>query len=261
MRIWSILLIQSDLKWCIHLSRSLYLYSLYVVCLVSEHGVYSKCVRIDSNPQPWVKSDALPIELTGLSCRLYYLNDLYVYMYFLYKCIHWYKFENDEVDRILSCKCSVLCYILEYSYIVQIAKRRTSPVLSTCKTRSSILSDLVFACWKQTQDVCVPLLLYNIAIFQCVLFVQYSYIPMCITKRYIYKTKYDPLHHSRTYTSVYIGITLNFFFSYRVKWLFCRTIIKLSMCIYRHKVRRIRCLWVTCPACSTSWLAGWSSPW
>ena len=28
MRIWSILLIKSDLKWCIHLSRSLYLYSL-----------------------------------------------------------------------------------------------------------------------------------------------------------------------------------------------------------------------------------------
>ena len=27
MRIWSILLIQSDLKWCIHLSRSLFLYS------------------------------------------------------------------------------------------------------------------------------------------------------------------------------------------------------------------------------------------
>ena len=26
MRIWSILLIKSDLKWCIHLSRSLYLY-------------------------------------------------------------------------------------------------------------------------------------------------------------------------------------------------------------------------------------------
>ena len=28
MRIWSILLIQSDLKWCIHLSRSLFLYDL-----------------------------------------------------------------------------------------------------------------------------------------------------------------------------------------------------------------------------------------
>ena len=30
MRIWSIVLIKSDLKWCIHLSRSLYLYILIV---------------------------------------------------------------------------------------------------------------------------------------------------------------------------------------------------------------------------------------
>ena len=29
-RIWSILLIKYDLKWCIHLSRSLFLYSIYV---------------------------------------------------------------------------------------------------------------------------------------------------------------------------------------------------------------------------------------
>ena len=28
MRIWSILLIKSDLKWCIHLSRSLFLYHI-----------------------------------------------------------------------------------------------------------------------------------------------------------------------------------------------------------------------------------------
>ena len=31
-----------------------------------------------------LKSDALPTELTGLRWKLYYLNDLYVYMYFLY---------------------------------------------------------------------------------------------------------------------------------------------------------------------------------
>ena len=30
MRIWSIVLIQSDLKWCIHLSRSLFLYLFYI---------------------------------------------------------------------------------------------------------------------------------------------------------------------------------------------------------------------------------------
>ena len=39
---------------------------------------------------------------------LEYLNDLYVYMY-MYQCMYWYKFENDEVDRIFSCKCTVLC--------------------------------------------------------------------------------------------------------------------------------------------------------
>ena len=33
MRIWSILLINSDLKWCIHLSKSLYLYFNYLVCV------------------------------------------------------------------------------------------------------------------------------------------------------------------------------------------------------------------------------------
>ena len=41
-----------------------------------------------------------------------------------------YKYENDDADRNLSCKCTVLCYILEYFYIVQIVKRRISPVLA-----------------------------------------------------------------------------------------------------------------------------------
>ena len=35
MRIWSILLIKSDLKWCIHLSRSLYLYFNYLVSVTA----------------------------------------------------------------------------------------------------------------------------------------------------------------------------------------------------------------------------------
>ena len=59
------------------------------------------------------------------------LKNLYTYMYFRYQCIHWYKFENAEVERILSSKCTVLCYILDYTCIfnVQLAKRRTSSVL------------------------------------------------------------------------------------------------------------------------------------
>ena len=52
------------------------------------------------------------------------------YMYVPYQCIHSYKYKNDEVDRNLSCKCTALCYTLEYIYIVQIAKRRTSPVFA-----------------------------------------------------------------------------------------------------------------------------------
>ena len=44
--------------------------------------------------------------------------------------IHWYKFKNNEVERILSCKCTVLCYIFEYSYYVQRAKRCKSPVFA-----------------------------------------------------------------------------------------------------------------------------------
>ena len=60
---------------------------------------------------------------------LNHLNGLYTYTYFRYKCIHWYKFEND-VDRILSCKYTGLSYILEYIYMMQIAKRRTSSVFA-----------------------------------------------------------------------------------------------------------------------------------
>ena len=48
----------------------------------------------------------------------------------MYTFVHWYKFENDEVERILSCKCTDLCYILEYIYIGQIKKRRRSPVFA-----------------------------------------------------------------------------------------------------------------------------------
>ena len=118
-------------------------------------------------------------------------------MYSRYQCKHCYKYENDEEQRILSGKCTVLCYILEYIHvyinIVQKAKRQTSPVLAfNMQTRPNILPDLVFACWKQAHDLCVSLL-----------FVQYRYIPICNTKQYIYKTNYALCNHSRTYNKVY----------------------------------------------------------
>ena len=46
-----------------------------------------------------------------------------------------------------------------YINIVQKAKRHTSPVLAfNMQTRPNILPDLVFACYKQEQDLCVSLL-------------------------------------------------------------------------------------------------------
>ena len=35
----------------------------------------------------------------------------YTLMYLRYQCIHWYKFENDKLERFLSYTCTVLCYI------------------------------------------------------------------------------------------------------------------------------------------------------
>ena len=63
------------------------------------------------------------------------------------------------------------------------------------QTRPNILSDLVFACWKLTRDLCVSLLFVQI---------EYRYIPICNTE-YIYKTKCALLNQSRTsmYTLVW----------------------------------------------------------
>ena len=55
----------------------------------------------------------------------------HTYMYFRFQCIPWYNCENDEVERILFCTCTVLCYKLECIYIAQIATIRcTSPVFA-----------------------------------------------------------------------------------------------------------------------------------
>ena len=70
-------------------------------------------------------------------------------MYLRYQRTYWYKFENGEVERILYINFTVLCSILEYSYIVQIAKRRTRPVFAfnmQKQNQSNILPDPVFAC-------------------------------------------------------------------------------------------------------------------
>ena len=68
-------------------------------------------------------------------------------MYSRYQCKHCYKYENDEGQRILSGKCTVLCYILEFIInFVPIAERHTSPALAfNVQTRPNILPDLVLA--------------------------------------------------------------------------------------------------------------------
>ena len=54
----------------------------------------------------------------------------------MHLCIHWYKVEDDQVERILYI---YFLFHMEYIYIGQIAKRRTSHVfVLTCKTRPII---------------------------------------------------------------------------------------------------------------------------
>ena len=95
-----------------------------------------------------------------------HLNDLTTYMYSQYQHIPCYEYENDDLERNLSCKCTALCCILEFIYILQIAKVRISPVLAfKLQIPDQVECLVVFACWKQVQDLCVSLL-----------FVQYLYI-------------------------------------------------------------------------------------
>ena len=113
----------------------------------------------------------------------------------MYTRIHWYKFENNKGERILSCKCTVLHCIFDYSYIVQIAKRRTSPVFGFNMQMPDQVECLIVFCLLKANTGRASLL-----------FAQFSSIPICNTKQYIYKTNYARLTHSRTYSSVYIGI-------------------------------------------------------
>ena len=57
------------------------------------------------------------------------------------------KFENDEVERSLSRKYTILCYILEYIYIVQIAEIRTCLVFAfNMQIPDQVECSVVFAC-------------------------------------------------------------------------------------------------------------------
>ena len=107
-----------------------------------------------------LQSDALPTELSGLN------ESSNISIPFIHTCtsdtnvrIYWYKFENNEIERYFYFKCAILCYILEYICIARITKRLTNSVFAlNMQTRSNILPDLVFECWKQTQDLWVSLI-------------------------------------------------------------------------------------------------------
>ena len=109
------------------------------------------------------------LSLPGL-VNAVHLNGLITYMYSQYQCLPCYKYQNDEEERNLSCKCTVLCKILEYMYILQITKRRIGPALAfNVDIPSQVECLAVFACWKQAQDLCVSLLfVQNLYIFQYV---------------------------------------------------------------------------------------------
>ena len=100
-------------------------------------------------------------------------------------------FENDEVERSLSCTYTVLCYIFEYIYIGLMARRRTSPVgfFSAYKTQAKTLPDLV----ECLVVFCMLKANTGIVLFVSLLFVKYRYIPVNKTKQYMYKTNYAPL--------------------------------------------------------------------
>ena len=76
------------------------------------------CPQWDSNPQPFdSKSDALPTELAGLGECYPFKWPYYIHVLPNNNVLHYYKYmyENEKGQRILSGKCTVLCYILEYN--------------------------------------------------------------------------------------------------------------------------------------------------
>ena len=88
--------------------------------------------------------------------------------------------QDDEVERNLSCKCTVLCYILEYMYILQITKRRMGPVLAfNVKIPDQVECLAVFACWKQAQDLCVYNTLSFVILVLIIMYTLVSGVHVC----------------------------------------------------------------------------------
>ena len=117
-------------------------------------------------PNPSIPSLMLYLLSSPGLVNAVHLNGLITSMYSQYQSLPCYMYQNDEVERNLSCECTVMCYILEYMYMIQITKRRIGPVLAfNVQIPDQVECLTVFACWKQAQDFCVSLL-----------FVQHLYI-------------------------------------------------------------------------------------
>ena len=78
-------------------------------------------------------------------------------------------------------KCSILCYTMEYSYIVQIVKRRTNHVFAF-----NMQNMIKHSTWS---GVCMLKADTGLVCPFAICTLQYSYIPICD----IYKTKYKIL--------------------------------------------------------------------
>ena len=88
---------------------------------------------------------------------------------------------------------TVLCNLLENIYIVQIAKRRTRPVSFQHANTFNYSTLSVICTLKHIQDLCVSLLFAQY---------RYTYIAICNTKQYIYKTyMYNSLQQ---YVHIYV---------------------------------------------------------
>ena len=97
------------------------------VSKATKYKIKNSCPQWDLNSQSWdLKSDALPTGLHVVWWKLGYLNGLYKYMYFRYQCIHWYNFEGDEEQRMLSCTCTVLYWSQIRPFRLFVLSRYTS---------------------------------------------------------------------------------------------------------------------------------------
>ena len=141
-----------------------------------------------------------------------------------------HKYENGEEERNLSCKCTVLCYILENIYIVQISKRHISPAfaLNMQIPRSG------WSCLhvKGKQNLCVSLL--------------------SVQQRYILNPKRNV---SKWFTVLLYKMRLHGRFASCKSCTLClRTNAKFELGLFKRDFCRL--IWTVCRICTISLLLG-----